>query len=66
MNYPLVVLLLAYLLDVVEQLADAQLQLGELLLASHLAIVDGILADFDVQMNTERGAAAKPRRRVRV
>ncbi len=64
--YPLIVLLLADLFDVVEQLAHAQLQLGQLFLASYLTIVDGILADFDVQVNTQCTATAKPCGRVRV
>ena len=62
---PLVVLLLADLVGLVEQLADAQLQLGELLLARELVVVDGVLAHLDVQVDAQV-AAAEPGARVRV
>lgn len=63
--YPLIVLFLGDLLDLVEQLADAQLQLGQFLLLCHLGIVDGVLADLNVQVDAQL-RAAEPVRGVRV
>ena len=50
--HPLVVLLLGDLLDLVEELPDAELELAQLLLLRHVRVVDGVLADLDVQMDT--------------
>lgn len=48
---PLVVLLLLDLLHLVQQLSDAQLQLGEFVLGGDLRVVVGVFSDLDVQMN---------------
>ena len=49
--HPLVVLLLGDLLDLVEELPDAELELAQLLLLRHVRVVDGVLADLDVQVD---------------
>lgn len=61
----LIILLLADLVDLVEELTNAKLQLGELFFAGQLVVVDRVLADLNVQMDSQI-AAAKPSRRVRV
>ena len=47
----MVVLLLGDLLNLIKELPDAELQLAELLLLGHVGVVDGVLADLDVQVD---------------
>ena len=51
-NYPLVVLFLGDLFDLVEQLADPELQLRQLLFLGDIGVVDGVLAHLDVQVDS--------------
>jgi len=61
----LIVLFLGDLLHLIQQLTDSQLELGELLLLSHICVVDGMLADLNVEMHTKL-RATKPGCRVGV
>ena len=56
LTHPLVVLFLGDLLDLVEELADAQLQLRQLLVLGQVGVVDGVLPHGDVQVDPELGA----------
>ena len=64
-TYALVVLLLVDLVDLIEQLTHAELQLGQLLLAGKLVVVNGVLAHLNVQVHAQV-AATEPGSRVRV
>lgn len=50
--HPLVSLLLGNLLNLVQQLSDAQLELCQLLFGSHLCVVHCLLTNGHVQMNS--------------
>ena len=52
---PLVVLLLRDLLHLVQQLPHSQLQLGQLLLLSHVGVVDGVLPDLQTRITSDSG-----------
>lgn len=52
----LVILFLSDLFHLVEQLTDSQLQLGELLLLGYICVIDGVLADLNVEVDSELGA----------
>lgn len=64
-TYSLVVLLLGNLVHLVQQLPDTKLQLGEFLFLSNVGIVDGMLADLDVEVDTQL-RSAEPSRAVGV
>lgn len=60
----MVVLLLGDLLDLIQQLPDADLQLGHLLLLRHVGVVDGVFAHLDLEVDaqlraTEPGGAVR-------
>ena len=55
MTHPLVVLFLGDLLDLVEELADAQLQLRQLLVLGQVGVVDGVLPHLDVEVDSQLG-----------
>ncbi len=48
--YPLIILFLGDLFNLVQELTDSELKLGQLLLLSDVGVVDCVLADLDVQM----------------
>lgn len=50
-TYALIILLLCNLIDLVQQLSDAQLQLSHLLLLCYLSVVDGMLAHLYIHMD---------------
>ena len=52
---PLVVLLLGDLLHLVQKLPHPQLQLGQLLLLSHVGVVDGMLPDLETRITSDTG-----------
>lgn len=56
-NYSLIVLLLGDLVDLIQQLSDAQLQLSQFLLLGHVGVIDGMFTDLDVQMHSQLGSA---------
>lgn len=64
-TYTLVVLLLRNLINLIQQLSNAQLQLGQLLFLGHIGVVDRVLTDLNVQMHTQLGTA-EPSRTIRV
>ena len=51
-SHPLVVLLLGDLLSLVEELADSKLELRKFLLLSDVSVIDGVLANLDVEVNS--------------
>ena len=51
----LVVLLLSDLLHLIKQLPHPQLQLGQLLLLSHVGVVDGVLPDLKTRITSDTG-----------
>ena len=52
---PLVVLLFGDLLHLIKQLPHPQLQLGQLLLLSHVGVVDGVLPDLQTRITSDAG-----------
>ena len=51
-SHPLVVLLLGDLLGLVEELTDSKLELRKFLLLSDVSVIDGVLANLDVEVNS--------------
>lgn len=64
-TYTLIVLLLVDLVNLVKQLTHAKLQLGQLFLAGKLVVVNGMLADLYVQVDSQI-ATTEPGGRIRV
>ena len=56
MTHPLVVLFLGDLLDLVQQLPDPELQLGQLFVFGQVGVVNGVLPHRDVQVDPQLGA----------
>jgi len=53
---PLVVLLLGDLLNLIQKLAHSQLKLCQLLFLSNIGIINCVLANLDVKVDSELGA----------
>ena len=51
-SHPLVVLLLGDLLSLVEELTDSKLELRKFLLLSDVSVINGVLANLDVEVNS--------------
>lgn len=63
--YSLIVLLLGNLVDLIQKLSDAQLQLCQFFLLGHVGVIDGMFADLNVEMDPQLGTA-EPGSAVRV
>ena len=63
-THPLICLFLGDLLNLVQQLPNSQLHFVQFLLGSNLCIVDSMLTNRDVQMNSLYEQACKDRCKV--
>ena len=64
-SHPLIVLLFGDLLSLVEELTDSKLELRKFLLLSDVSVIDGVLANLDVEVNSQL-SSAEPLGAVRV